>query len=219
MEKAKSKKKLIAIIAGAAMAFVLTVVVSVAATLAYFGDRAAANDTTITMGSALEFKGETATATNTMDVVGGQILPGATGKVNVVGTVAQTSTKAYFRVKLDIAAKDGNVDLTEDDFTFSNYTIAGTGITGSLVEYNGYYYLVSSGTDGSATLAVVDASAGDLEITVTLPYQIDKTLTNDVAGEAIVIKATMDIIQSEYVGTTVSAVATEWTAANVGFTE
>lgn len=214
MEKSKkSKKKLIGIIAGCAMAFVLTVVVSVAVTLAYFGDTTSA-DTTITMGQALKFDtSKTASVENAMTVSGGSVLPGATGKVTVTGTIAESTTKAYFRIKLNIAAIDTGSSLSTNDFNFSGYTVTVGGAEGTLsTETDGYYYLISSGT----TLAEINPAAAATDVVVSMPYTIDNSLKNEVAGKSIKITATMEIIQSEYVGSTISEVATEWTTANVG---
>lgn len=208
MEKAKSKKKLIAIIAGAAMAFVLTVVVSVAATLAYFGDQKTTGDATITMGQALTFVDSSVTAQASV----ANVLPGSTGNLTISGQIAQTTTTAYVRLKINVSGDNTNI-LTLGD----NVAEASTSSLGTFVKHtDNYYYLAKTGT--TTDMQAVNASTAATTVSVVLPYTVDATLTSsDVTpGGVLTVNATMEIIQSENLGTTVDAVATTWSTATVG---
>lgn len=209
MEKKRSNKKLFAIIGGSVLAFILTIALSVSITLAYFGDtQASTQNATIQMGQALNFKENSVTATAAV-TGGGSVLPGATGTVTVNGAIQKTTTKAYLRLQFSQTG------------TGTSSIVLGTITTslGSLVESGGYYYLVKStqadGVTGTASVMQdIDASTADetngLAISFTIPYTVSEDLTNTVAGQAIEVSATLQIIQAEYVGTTVSEVSTSW---------
>lgn len=200
MEKSKSKKKLIGIIAGCAMAFILTVVVSVAVTLAYFGDTKS-GDTSITMGQALTFSGDvSASTTLTTD----KTLPGASSNITVTGTIAQSTTTAYLRVKVTSTGTGANSIVLGQEFT---------GADGKYVKNGDYYYLTQ--TADNTKMLVVDATAGNKVISFTVPYSVDAKLTNTVAGQTITVTVTMDIVQSEYFADgTLTAVAALWNDTN-----
>ena len=205
MNNKKSKKKLFAIIGGSVLAFVLTVVVSVAVTLAYFGDQTTANDT-ITMGQALTFdtaEGKVATVTSDVDVV----LPGAQGELTVAGNIAKTTTKAYIRMKV-VPSGDGATSIVLG----TNYTCAdGTFVSSGT---DGYYYLVK--TADQTSMQDLDAS-GDAgkALSIEVPYTVDPTLTNDVAEDELTVTITLEIIQAENVGTTLAEVVAVWEADDV----
>lgn len=205
MEKSKkSKKKLIGIIAGCAMAFVLTVVVSVAVTLAYFGDTKDASGT-ITMGQALNFD-SSATASTTLTTA--KTLPGASDKVTVSASIAKSTTTAYLRVKVTSSGTGASSIVLGNTYTCTD---------GTFVKNGEYYYLAKTGATDD--MAVLDATAeGGKAISFEIPYTVDAKLKNEVAGQQITITVTMEIIQSEYVGesTSVAAVATVWNSATVG---
>lgn len=208
MEKSKkSKKKLIGIIAGCAMAFVLTVVVSVAVTLAYFGDNKDASGT-ITMGQALKF-GTTATASTTLTTA--KTLPGASDKVTVSASIAQSTTTAYLRVKVASSGTGADSIVLGNTYTCTD---------GTFIKNGDYYYLAESGaitTDNDMVVLDATAAAGKA-ISFEIPYTVDAALKNEVAGQEITITVSMEIIQSEYVGksTRVADVATAWNSATVG---
>lgn len=208
MEKAKSKKKLIAIIAGAAMAFILTVVVSVAATLAYFGDQDTTGDATITMGQALTFVDNSVTANASV----ANVLPGSTGNLTISGQIAQTTTTAYVRLKINTSGDNTDILTLGDSVAEASTTSLGTFVKHT----DGYYYLADTTT--TTNMKVVDASAGATTVSVVLPYTVSAALTSsDVTpGGVLTVNATMEIIQSENLGTTVSEVATTWATATVG---
>lgn len=209
MEKSKkSKKKLIGIIAGCAMAFVLTVVVSVAVTLAYFGDTKSANGT-ITMGQELKF-GETASASTTLETA--ETLPGASSNISVSATIAQSTTTAYLRVKVGATGTGASSIVLGTTYTCEDGTFVLNG-----EDDNAYYYLTQ--TSDNTKMQVLDANAsGGKAISFTIPYSVDAKLTNTVANQTITVTVTMEIIQSEYVGTngTLTSVATAWNAGTVG---
>lgn len=202
MEKSKSKKKLIGIIAGCAMAFILTVVVSVAVTLAYFGDTKN-GESTITMGQALKFGGDVSASTT---LTTEKTLPGATDNITVNASIAKSTTTAYLRVK--VASSGTGSDSIKLGTSF-------TSADGKFVSNaDGYYYLAQ--TDADTKMQVLDATATAKAISFTIPYSVDATLTNTVAGQTITVTVTMEIVQSEYFGDgTVANVATTWADATI----
>lgn len=209
MDNKKSKKKLFAIIGSSVLAFVLTVVVSVAVTLAYFGD-SGNNEATITMGQALEFVGDAATDKVSASTDLGDdetVLPGAEGTITVEATIAKTTTKAYLRAK---------VESTGDTTTIVIGDIATD--LGDFVKVGDYYYLA---VDGGATAATADSTMQELDasadagkaLTLTIAYSVDKDLTNDVADDTITVTVTLEIIQTENLvdgEATVTAVSGVW---------
>lgn len=209
MEKAKSKKKLIAIIAGAAMAFVLTVVVSVAATLAYFGDTATGTGSTIKMGQALEFDGDL-TSTATSGVTLTDVLPGWSGSVDVKGTVATTNTAYYLRLKL---TSEAAVDNTNEDVEPTDI-IAMTGVKygdATLTAHtDGYYYLVTGSN-------VTRLTAGD-DYTFVVSFKVDESVKNVAALASITLTAQMEIVQADYLvegdSAALADVASAWATAS-----
>lgn len=200
MENKKNKKKLFAIIAASALAFVLTIALSVSITLAYFGDTKTGT-ANVTMGQKLEFSGNiTAAAASGTTLTG--LLPGGSVDVEATGTIAKSTTTAYLRVK---AVSSGT--------NASSFTVAtATCDLGSLVKQGDYLYL-ANGT----TPTIVDASSADKSVKVTVKVSVDKTLTNDVAGKEVTLTFTFEIIQSANItATTVETLATEWASATVG---
>ena len=198
MEKAKSKKKLIAIIAGAAMAFVLTVVVSVAATLAYFGQTATAGGATITMGQALEFDGAIAsTIAGETELEGAR--PGQGANVVVSGKVKASTTKAYMLAKITIGGTLADV-TTLPAVTTATVTINGTEHDCAI---SGDYLFVGTGTT-CEELTFSDEAGTEFDITVE--YTIPETLTNNAEYKTLTLAAEVSIIQSQYVGSTVTEV-------------
>ena len=203
MEKSKSKKKLIGIIAGCAVAFILTVVVSVAVTLAYFGQTKTANDATITMGQALEFNGDIAAK------VGGQAklesaLPGDNANITVEGSIKASTTKAYFLVNLAIAGDttnttEANNELTIPSINSATCTIGGTTKT---LNVSGNYLYVSA-EDGKCEELTIST---DQAFVVTVSYTIPTTATNVSAGAKITVKATASIIQSQNIDSAIATV-------------
>ena len=201
MENKKNKKKLFAIIGASALAFILTVALSVSITLAYFGDKTNGS-ATVTMGEALTFAAGT-TASTTLEKA--KTLPGASSTIKVDAKIAQTTTTAYLRAKV-VADGTGKTSIVLGD----SFTIA----EGKLTKSGDYWYL----TDAAGTnMVVLDATAGDKAISFTIPYSVDPTLTNDVADQEITVTVTLEIVQSEYIATdaTLAKVAAAWDTATV----
>ncbi len=209
MDNKKSKKKLFAIIGGSVLAFVLTIVVSVAVTLAYFGDQAS-NNTTINMGEALEFTeaGASVSASGASD---DGYLPGDTVNFQVKAAIAQTTTSGYLRMKIELDASALGTDASKVNFDATKITVKdGDGesanVLGTLSTLtNGYYYLMNSTT--TTTVESLDASgANGLNLVIDIPYVLDKTLTNAVAEKAIKVTVTLDTIQTANIDATITAV-------------
>lgn len=201
MDNKKSKKKLFAIIGSSVLAFVLTVVVSVAVTLAYFGDTQSGEET-ITMGQALTFTESSVTATANLETV----LPGAEGTLTVNGQIAQSTTKAYLRAKVTTDGTGASSIVLGDEFTTTLGTFVSSGA-------DGYYYLVKTATP--TDMQDLDASAAAKDISFTVAYTVDPDLTNDVAEQTITVTATLEIIQAENIGTTLTEVVGVWEADDV----
>ena len=102
MEKKKNNKKLFAIIAASALAFVLTVALSVSITLAYFGGKTDAS-ANLTMGGSVEVnKKQTAAATLE------KLIPGQKMDMDISVDVTSSSTQdAYLVAIISIDAKTG----------------------------------------------------------------------------------------------------------------
>ena len=185
MEKAKSKKKLIAIIAGAAMAFVLTVVVSVAATLAYFGQAKDA-DTAVTMGGSVLVGASATEATSLADLIPGQ-------KVNMdvkASVSSSTEQNACLLAILSVTSEDSDVDVTAFTSTVAtSWTKVGTA-TGTLA---GDVYML--GTSSAADVIAATTSATEKSLfagSVTIPT----TWGNEVADAEITIVVTFIATQT-----------------------
>ena len=207
MEKAKSKKKLIAIIAGAAMAFVLTVVVSVAATLAYFGQTKTTEGNDIVMGQELVFNGDI-TAAASEDVTLTNVLPGWSGTMDVTGTVKQTTTKYFLRVKLNVT----DTDLEDDFDAVAAIALGEVTLNGQTLEKEGNYYYV---VDGSVAKEL-DSSADNTTYTFVVNFSVADTVTNAAALKSIKVGAEMGIIQSAYIdNTSLANLASAWEGATI----
>ncbi len=204
MEKAKkSKKKLIAIIAGAAMAFVLTVAVSVGATLAYFGNNVTANNT-VKMGGSVVAGSPKVLQANLTDVVPGQ-------KVNsdIQVTVTSSSTaNAYLKAIVTLTA-DKDVDLDVKSLTpASTWTAIGTIEDGATTaEY--YYGTADKLTKISAT------TTGAQVIFNNTGFTMSTALKNDVADATITITVKFVAIQDVVVDGQVIAEPTYAQAADI----
>lgn len=205
MEKAKSKKKLIAIIAGAAMAFVLTVVVSVAATLAYFGQTATANQSTITMGEGLNFKsGVAATVAGQTNLP--NALPGQNADVAVTGAIEKSSTKAFLLAELTIDESSTLGEEYQPDVDVATISLNSAEATAMGVYTNGGKTYLYYGSDNACT--EIDATGADVNFVITVEYTIPAELTNTAEAKTIVLNAKVSVIQSQYVGSTVAEVVT-----------
>lgn len=193
MDNKKSKKKLFAIIGSSVLAFVLTVVVSVAVTLAYFGDKVEGN-ADLTMQGAVDLGSAITVESTTTD----PILPGATitasGEVKVAAT---TGTPTDFVVALQVKAL--NEEGTESALVKN--TVLKTFMVGSteygLQEVDGVYYVVAKGAaEDNDLLQVITGTTAEQTITFVAQTEIDKDLNNDYALEKITVKVEVIAMQS-----------------------
>ena len=181
MDNKKSKKKLFAIIGSSVLAFVLTVVVSVAVTLAYFGGTGEGTNTA-TMDKAVTV-GVTTTNATVADV-----LPGEKVTVDAKATVTAGVSGGFVAIKVETSANAGeSLTMTAPTVTLAD------GSTWTKVG-NYYYYTTAAGTDDSAKLEQV----ADSEIaTLTGSFVVDKTLTNEYAESTITVTFTVIVVQGE----------------------
>lgn len=201
MEKSKkSKKKLIGIIAGCAMAFVLTVVVSVAVTLAYFGQTKNATDATITMGQALEFNGDI-TATVAGETTVTNALPGQPAAIKVSGTIKKSTTKAFLVTTLSISADKASDKLDVPAISDAAFTVGGvtkTAKTYTDSETNKTYLYVATSEGNNCEEITLDS---DTTFVITISYKIPTDADNSAAEAKITVSASASIIQTKYLGT------------------
>ncbi len=194
MEKSKSKKKLIGIIAGCAMAFILTVVVSVAVTLAYFGDKVTGTQT-LKMQGRVDLGDAVTLTASTSD----PILPGATVKASATVTVAETTgTPTDFVVAIKFTAESTSTETTAlQDTAISNFKVAGEG-TYYLVKgtdaYADVYYVVAS--EGATSLAVITGTKTAQALTFDVSTKLNTALTNTSALSEITFTAEVTAIQA-----------------------
>lgn len=178
MENKKNKKKLFAIIGASALAFVLTIALSVSITLAYFGGTASGTSK-VTLGAAVSV-GTSQETSQTID----NALPGQKLGITANATVAQSTTKSFLMALVKIG---GTYTGTNDLFAnASEWTKVG-----EMNEGIAYVY----GT--AAKLTEIDSSSAAKEIKfydggVTLPT----TLTNDDATQTLEISVTFIAVQS-----------------------
>ncbi len=197
MEKSKkSKKKLIGIIAGCAMAFVLTVVVSVAVTLAYFGDKSTGTGT-LKMQGAVSL-GDSVTISNSTT---NPILPGATVEASASVAVDSTDSKNT-PTDFVVAVKFSAVSTSEENSPLSDTAISNFKVgdkTYYLVQgedlYNDTYYVVATAEE-TTKLAVIPGTAAEQTLTFDLTSKINTALTNESAASTITFTATVVAIQS-----------------------
>ncbi len=182
MDNKKSKKKLFAIVGGSVLAFILTVVVSVAVTLAYFGGTQTTN-ATITMDEAVSIGSFNMTGTTSTEVLPGQ-------KVDVKSTLtvetpadadgSENNGAAFIAIKAEI----------EDNTNANNASGAFATAPAGWVLKDGWYYYAS------ADEKLTKVNAGD-SVTLDFSYIVSTTLTNDVANETVTITLTGIAVQGQ----------------------
>ena len=156
MEKKKNNKKLFAIIAASALAFVLTVALSVSITLAYFGQaKTATGANTITIAQPLKFEGDLAVSTGgDANVV---LVPGDTAAVGLSFKIAQhAQTGAYVRFKIAPstelpAAVAGKLSVVETGVSVEGTEVADVQLVKGADNY--YYVCDKDGKVAEVTLA------------------------------------------------------------------
>lgn len=181
MENKKNKKKLFAIIAASALAFVLTIALSVSITLAYFGSTGT-GQTKVTLGGSVEVGSALTMTENVTDAV-----PGQTVSLSINGKIKSSSTQKAAVILL--------VNTNE-----STVTVNGSGwkeVTDvTATKDDKTYKVYAYGT--SDALTVVDLTATDTTLTAfTASYTVPTTLTNTAAGtNAATVDAIMIAVQN-----------------------
>lgn len=173
MENKKNKKKLFAIIGASALAFILTVALSVSITLAYFGG-SKAGTTTVTMDKAVTVD-TVAMGSATVD----NALPGQAVALDATATVSAGTTGAFVAAKVVIGAGIDGLALAADQ-KFANWTKSGD-------------YYIYTGPTGEVPQVV--ANAGTAKVAGS--FVIDKTLTNDAAEKSVTITVTFVAVQGK----------------------
>lgn len=171
MENKKNKKKLFAIIGASALAFILTVALSVSITLAYFGG-SKAGTTTVTMDKAVTVD-TVAMGSATVD----NVLPGQKVALDATATVSAGTSGAFLAVKVEQTG-DAITGLDAANGTFTGWT----------KHTDGYFYYV-----GEGTAPVVVANAGTAKLTGS--FVVSKDLTNTVAEKTATITVTFVAVQ------------------------
>ena len=186
MEKNKNKKKLFAIIGASALAFVLTIALSVSITLAYFGQSAQGGAKIATSGSVLV---DTA-AKSTTDPV--KYVPGQKYSIDVEANVTSSSSQTAYLfalVKANVTpAKDGVVDSLVTGNLAENWTDT----TKAAGEYTVYLY-------GTATLGkTINATTADQKIKLinTADATVPTTWDNGYADLTIDLDVIFVAVQS-----------------------
>ena len=174
MENKKNKKKLFAIIGASALAFILTIALSVSITLAYFGGKAAGN-TTVTLGGSVFINTDAEGATLSMTGTATNALPGQTINVGVSGVIKSSSTQKAAVILL--VEKNGDADVAIADVT--GWAKSAKSATIATKNYTVYVY----GTD--AKLTQVDATTAGTTVALAGTYTVPTTLKNDAADTAV----------------------------------
>lgn len=174
MEKNKNKKKLFAIIAASALAFVLTVALSVSITLAYFGGKAEGGTTTVTMDKAVTV-GTSVTTDTTIE----NALPGQKVALSATATVNCGSNGAFLAAKVEQGG-------TGKDSIGATFAATGWKLVGDY-----YYYVGATGDSATAPVKMSD----DDEATIGGDVILSTRLTNAVAEETLTLKVTFIAVQ------------------------
>lgn len=229
MEKAKkfNVKNLII----AMLSVLLLASVAVGGTMAWFLDQKAASST-LTMGGAVNINiapdstYDTDAATVTFS--GSNLVPGQPIESKVFVNMAQSTTKAFFRLKVEITGTDAETLTTE----FNKQIKEAAAAKGWKLGDDQFYYYVGTVDDKNATPATVasdetpmtevDATAAAKSITfLDGTVNVPTTWTNDVALKSVTVKFTAQAIQSTYLdastastANTISAVADVMDAAS-----
>ena len=189
--KQQNKRKLTAIIIGSAIALVLTIVLSVTLTLAFFGGTAGGTGD-ITMGGPVNVND---TVIDTINVEGA--VPGERVNLDAAATVSSTATnptnailRAYFTWTVSDGAAIASPTIPTDAID-----VNGTG-DAKWVKNGDFYYLVNADDDN---MAVIDLTATGNTKTITLvkDYKLSEELTNDVADKTITINVEFTALQAQ----------------------
>ena len=229
----KTKKFNVKNLVIAMLSVLLLASVAVGGTMAWFLDKKEASGT-LTMGGAIkislekdqEYTADTAEVTFS----GTNLVPGQPIDSKVFVNLAQSTTKAFFRLKVAITGDDATTLTTE----FNNQIKKAAAAKGWKLGDDQFYYYVGTVDDANATpaevesddtaMTEVDATAAAKSIafldgTVSVP----SAWTNDVALKSVTVTFTAQAIQSTYLdestpntSNTISAVAAVMDAAFAG---
>jgi len=202
MEKRKNNKKLFAIIAGSAMAFVLTIALSVSITLAYFGDTKEVTSTA-TLGAAVTLD-SAATTTENITVIPTQLL-----KVDATAKCPTSATDSVLWAVVTIGGD--STQLQEQTATVNaDWSKYGTTADGGLV----YYFGGSAPTQLGKSTTITDK---ELTYSFTVPAVLDSTKNTDngLEGDTLTVKVQFIRVQVVYKtnGTDLADSADEYEAA------
>ena len=183
MENKKNKKKLFAIIGASALAFILTVALSVSITLAYFGGKANGTQT-VTLDKAVTVDYSTTATAQVKNA-----LPGQKVDMNAKATVASGESGAFVAMKVTVEAGKGTGTgtLVAPTLTFDK-----DGTWTKVGDY--YYYTEAAGTAEDKTAAmkqVANAAAAELKAS----FIVDTTLDNTYAESTITINVDIIAVQ------------------------
>ncbi len=186
----KRKRNLTAIIVGSALAFVLTIVLSVTITLAFFGG-AGEGTGTVTMGGPVNVND---TVIDTVNVAGA--LPGQKIDLNAQATVSTTADnptnailRAYFTWGVSDGAEIASPTIPTEAFDLNTTDDA------KWVKHGDFYYLTNADDNN---MAVIDLTGAGNTKTVVLVsgYSLSEELTNDVADKTISISVEFTAVQA-----------------------
>ncbi len=177
--KNKNKKKLFAIIGASALAFVLTIALSVSITLAYFGGTASGTSS-VTLGGSV-FLGDANNQSITMNSAYTGAVPGQKIDVTVNGTVKSSSTQ-----------NAAVILLVKGDVTLDSTTTAWTKLTSVKVTQGSDNYTVYVyGTENSMT--VVKATESGAELTQFKGTQTVSTTLDNGEADRVVTDAAVSV--------------------------
>ena len=185
MENKKNKKKLFAIIGASALAFILTVALSVSITLAYFGQAGSGNATIKTGGSVLV----NTAVTDTTSLAG--LIPGQKITLDMKANVTSSSTQDAYLVA--VIGTDGEGDDLAGLVTGSlatGWVKVGTA-TGT---HAGDVYLYGISAD-SATKIVATTSQQNIALTTGI-VNVPTNWTNEKADQTVKLTVTFVAIQA-----------------------
>lgn len=198
MEKKKNNKKLFAIIAASALAFVLTVALSVSITLAYFGQAQKETDT-ITLGNAITVGTLTTAGTDVAALPNVEQSVTVTGKVTSAGT--KDATKCYIRIKATGDAKAITETVSGDVVTYTaEAKFGGETVNLSTADADGYMYFVTEAS--GTTLKEYDPTTSGKDVVVTFKVKPNAGLTNTSANKTISVSFEIAATQSAGNGNT-----------------
>ena len=186
----KRKRNLTAIIVGSTLAFVLTIVLSVTLTLAFFGG-ASTGSGTVTMGGPVNVND---TVVDTVNIAGA--LPGQKIDLNAQATINTTPTnptnailRAYFTWTVSDGAAIASPVIPTTAFNLNATADA------KWVKHGDFYYLTNA---SDTNMAVIDLTASGNSKVVALVnnYTLSNELTNEVADKTITINVEFTAVQA-----------------------